>query len=95
MSLSVEKVRHIALLARLALTPEEENSFAEQLGDILDAFVKLDGLDVAGVEPTSHVVDIAEAYRDDAVSNSAATEALLANAPATDGTHVRVPKIIE
>jgi len=95
MSLSVEEVRHIAMLARLALTPEEEEMFAGQLGEILSAFVKLDGLDIAAVEPTAHVVDIADAYRDDAVTNTPATAELLANAPALDGTHVRVPKIIE
>jgi len=95
MSLSVEQVRHIALLARLALSPEEERTFAGQLGHILDAFVKLDALDVSGVEPTAHVVEVADAYRDDVVTNAPATELLLANAPAVDGTHVRVPKIIE
>lgn len=95
MSLSVEDVRHIALLARLALTPEEEQTFAVQLGDILNAFTKLEALDVRGVEPTSHVVDIDASFRDDVVTNVPDPEALLANAPAVDGTHVRVPKIIE
>lgn len=95
MSLSVEDVRHIALLARLALTPEEEQTFAVQLGDILNAFTKLEALDVRGVEPTSHVVDINASFRDDVVTNVPDPEALLANAPAVDGTHVRVPKIIE
>lgn len=95
MSLSVGDVRHIALLARLALTPEEEQTFAVQLGDILHAFTKLEALDVRDVEPTSHVVAIDAPFRDDVVTNSPDPEALLANAPSVDGTHVRVPKIIE
>lgn len=95
MALSPEQVRHIALLARLALTEDEERTFAEQLGEILHAFEKLDALDTNAVEPTSHVVAIDEAYRDDVVTNPPATAELLANAPSVDGTQFRVPKIIE
>ncbi len=95
MALSVDRVRHIALLARLALTEGEEAMFAEQLGEILQAFEKLERVDTSGVEPTAHVVDVADAYRDDRVTNPPAEAALLENAPAVDGTHFRVPKIIE
>lgn len=95
MALSRDQVRHIALLARLALTEEEEQTFAEQLGEILQAFDKLAALDTSDVEPTSHVVEVADAYRDDIVTNPAAVAELLANAPSVDGTHFRVPKIIE
>jgi len=95
MALSAEEVRHIALLARLALTPEEESVFAVQLGEILQSFEKLAALDTSDVEPTAHVVNVADAYRDDVVSNPPAAAELFANAPAVDGTHFRVPKIIE
>lgn len=95
MALSRDQVRHIALLARLALTDDEEQTFAEQLGEILQAFEKLDALDTDSVEPTAHVVAVADAYRDDAVTNAPASSELLANAPSVDGTQFRVPKIIE
>ena len=95
MALSRDQVRHIALLARLALTEEEEQTFAEQLGEILHAFDELAALDTSEVEPTSHVVDVADAWRDDAVTNPPAADALFANAPAVDGTQFRVPRIIE
>lgn len=95
MPLDRDEVSRIASLARLALTPTEEEQLAEQLGDILQAFAKLGSLDVADIEPTSHAVEIADAYRDDVVSNPPSSPALRANAPDVDGTHFRVPKIIE
>jgi len=95
MALSREEVRHIALLARLELSDAEEAAFTEQLGHILEHFEKLAALDVAAVEPTSHVVDMTAAYRDDVVTNPPAPEALRSNAPARDDNFFKVPKIIE
>ena len=95
MSLTREAVRHIALLARLDLSDREEEQFTEQLGHILEHFEKLAALDTAQVEPTTTVVDMAAAYRDDVVSNPPAAEELRANAPARDGDFFKVPKIIE
>lgn len=95
MPLSREEVSKIAMLARLELTDEEAAKFTEQLDHILEYFRKLDSLDTTGVEPTSHVVEIEDAYRDDIVTNPPAGEEMRMNAPAADGTLFRVPKIIE
>ena len=95
MALTRETVRHIALLARLDLSEQEEEQFTDQLGHILEHFEKLAALDTGTVEPTATVVDMAAAYRDDVVSNPPATEELRANAPARDGDFFKVPKIIE
>ena len=95
MALSRDEVRHIALLARLQLSAEDEAAFAEQLGHILQYFEKLGTLDTSAVAPTAHVVDVASAYREDAVTNPPAAEALRANAPARDDNFFKVPKIIE
>jgi aspartyl-tRNA(Asn)/glutamyl-tRNA(Gln) amidotransferase subunit C len=95
MTLSREEVRHIALLARLELSAQEEASFTEQLGHILQYFEKLAALDTQAAEPTAHVVQIEAAYRDDVVSNAPGPEELRANAPARDGDFFKVPKIIE
>jgi aspartyl-tRNA(Asn)/glutamyl-tRNA(Gln) amidotransferase subunit C len=95
MALSRDAVRHIALLARLQLSPEEEAALAEQLGHILQHFETLGALDVSMVEPTAHVVELLDAYRDDVVTNPPAPEALRANAPARDDNFFKVPKIIE
>ena len=85
----------MALLARLALTPEEEESLAATLDGILSYMDKLNELDTAAVEPTAHVQDLETPLRDDVVVNEPAPEALLANAPAREGDFFRVPKIIE
>ena len=95
MALDRNTVRHIALLARLQLTEQEEEQFTEQLGHILEHFEKLAALDTGSVEPTATVVNMAAAYRDDVVSNPPAPEELRANAPARDGDFFKVPKIIE
>ncbi len=95
MPLSVADVRHIALLARLELTAEEETAFAAQLDHILAHFETLKQLDTDTVEPTAHIVDMPTPFRDDVVRNRPAVDALLANAPARDGRFFKVPKIIE
>jgi aspartyl-tRNA(Asn)/glutamyl-tRNA(Gln) amidotransferase subunit C len=95
MPLSVADVRHIALLARLELRAEEESALAAQLDHILSHFEKLKELNTDHVQPTAHIVAMETPFRDDAVTNTPAVEALLANAPARDGRFFKVPKIIE
>ncbi len=95
MAITRDDVRHVALLARLELTEGEENELAEQLDRILGFFEVLEKLDTADVKPTAHITPIDTPFRDDRVTNQPETERWLANAPAADGSHFRVPKIIE
>ena len=95
MKLNREEVRQVATLARLRLTPDEEERLTGQLENILQYMEKLDRLDISGVEPFSHAVDVVNAFREDKVTNHPNAEALLANAPDKDQTFFRVPKIIE
>lgn len=95
MSLTREQVHQVATLARLELGAEEEEHFAGQLGRILEYIERLQQLDTSGVEPTAHIVAIADSLRDDAVTNPPADEALFGNAPAFEDRQFRVPKIIE
>ena len=95
MALSRDAVRHIALLARLELSEQEEITFADQLGHILQYFERLAVVDTDRVEPTAQVADVESAYRDDVVSNPPASDELRANAPARDDNFFKVPKIIE
>jgi aspartyl-tRNA(Asn)/glutamyl-tRNA(Gln) amidotransferase subunit C len=95
MSLTLEQVRHVARLARLSLSPEEEQAYAGQLSAILDAVAQLQSLDVTDVAPTSHA-SLAEALlREDATRESLPPERALANAPAREGTSFAVPRILE
>ena len=93
--ISLEEVRHVALLARLELTAAEEQSLQADLSAILDYIAKLDELDTANVEPTTQVGEAGTPMRTDEVTNAPAPEQMLANAPAREGNFFKVPKIIE
>jgi aspartyl-tRNA(Asn)/glutamyl-tRNA(Gln) amidotransferase subunit C len=95
MKITREQVRHVAALARLELSSEEEERIAGELEAILGYVDKLNELDVANVEPTSHVFDVGAAFREDEVFNRPAVDELLANAPDRWQDFFRVPKIIE
>ena len=97
MSLSLDEVRRIAVLARLELTPDEERLFQGQLSAVLDYVAQLEELDVAGVEPMTHALAEGEraALRADEVLPSLGPQAALGNAPAREGTFFKVPRIIE
>ena len=85
----------MATLARLDLTPDEQEQFAGQLDRILEYMDKLNELDTDGVEPMSHAVDVVNVLRPDRAVNQPRTQALLSNAPARDDDFLSVPKIIE
>ena len=86
-----DDVLHVANLARLALTEEEVERFGEQLNVILEAVGKVAELDLAGVEPTSHPLDLVNVWADDEPEPSLPLEVALANAPEQEDGHVRVP----
>lgn len=95
MALTKEQVRQVALLARLQLTPAEEEKYAQQLGQILGYVERLQKLDVSGVEPMSHAVPMAAFERPDVVVASLTRDEALANAPQRIGEGVAVPRMIE
>jgi aspartyl-tRNA(Asn)/glutamyl-tRNA(Gln) amidotransferase subunit C len=90
-----EDVEHVAELARLELTLGEQEEFIVQLNSILAYFEKLDELDTQGVEPTSHVLPLANVFRDDEVQPSLDRAEVLANAPEESHAFFKVPRIIE
>ncbi len=94
MAISSEDVRHVSRLARLNLSEEELEKFTGQLGDILEYISKLNELDTEGVPPTSHVLEIHNVFRQDAVDQTP-IEHMDRMAPEFEKGHFRVPKIIE
>lgn len=88
-------VKYVAHLARIALTPEEEQKLGAQLGQILGYIEKLKELDVTGVEPTAHAIPLVNVTRPDEVRPSLSHEDALRNAPATVNGLFMVPKIVE
>jgi len=94
MSITTKDVEHIAKLAKLSLSEDEKKSYAKQLGDILEYVEKLDELDTESVKPLSHVMDIANAFREDKPGQSLDQKDALSNAPNSDGEFFKVPKVI-
>jgi aspartyl-tRNA(Asn)/glutamyl-tRNA(Gln) amidotransferase subunit C len=88
-------VKYVAHLARLSLTPEEEQKFGAQLGQVLGYIEKLERVDVSQVEPTAHAVPLVNVTRPDAVRPSVAHHQALRNAPARANGLFLVPKIVE
>ena len=98
MSISREEVIHVARLARLALTEEEIALYAEQLGRILGHADRVTSLDTEGVPPTAQAIALANVFRPDTPGEPApclTQEEALANAPAVEAGHFRVPRILE
>lgn len=95
MAISKEQVEHVAKLARLDLNEEEAQMYTEQLNDILRFAEKLNELDTDGVEPTSHVLPMANVLREDERKPSLPREQVLANAPDQQDGMFRVPPVFE
>ncbi len=76
-----DQVLHVARLAQLELTEEEVGKMAAELSKVLDHIEKIRELDLEGVPPTSHVVDVVNSLRADEPRPSLAAEVALASAP--------------
>jgi len=95
MKITKEEVKQVATLARLELSPQEEDLLTHQLDKIFQYMEKLDQLDTTTVEPLTQIGEITNAFREDCVVNRPATDSLLSNAPAREQNFIKVPKIIE
>lgn len=87
-------VRHVAKLARIALSEEEVVRFGEQLGNLLEHVNVLSELDTASVPATAQVVESRNVERDDDVRPCLPRETVLSMAPQRQGGFFRVPRII-
>ena len=86
-----EEVLHVAQLARLELSDEEVERFRDQLSAILEAVSKVSELDLADVPPTSHPLEIANAWAEDEPRPCLALDDVFANAPDRDDDYFRTP----
>jgi aspartyl-tRNA(Asn)/glutamyl-tRNA(Gln) amidotransferase subunit C len=95
MSLSIDEVAKVALLARLRLSPAELATFTVQLNAIVDYVAQLQALDTKDVEPLAHGVEVRNVFRDDVRGPSLPREAALTNAPKRDAENFLVPAVLE
>ncbi|SFO88300.1 aspartyl/glutamyl-tRNA(Asn/Gln) amidotransferase subunit C [Geodermatophilus dictyosporus] len=93
-ALDRQDIAHLARLARLAVTDEELDRFAGQLGAVLDAVAQVQRADVADVVPTTHAVPLTNVLRADVATPSLPRDAVLAGAPAAEDDRFRVPRIL-
>jgi aspartyl-tRNA(Asn)/glutamyl-tRNA(Gln) amidotransferase subunit C len=95
MSVSNDQVRHIAKLARIAMSDEEIERLTPELNNILGWVEQLGEVDTNGVEPLTAVIDQKLRLRDDVVTEGNIRDEILANAPDAQHGFFAVPKVIE
>ena len=91
MAITREEVLHVAKLASLDLTEDEVERLTAELSAILEAVSKVSELDLAGVPPTSHPLELVNAWDEDEPRPSLPLDDVFANAPSREGDLFRVP----
>ena len=89
-----ETVRHLAELARIALSEDEISRLAGELSAIVDSVEAISKVALDDVVHTSHPVPLGNVFRDDVVGQTLTTEQALAGAPDHDGSRFRVTAIL-
>ena len=95
MSVDTATVRHIAKLARIAVSDAEVRALVPELNNILGWIEQLQEVDVTGIEPMTAVIPNTLRLREDAVTDGGIRERVLANAPVAEHGFFAVPKVIE
>jgi aspartyl-tRNA(Asn)/glutamyl-tRNA(Gln) amidotransferase subunit C len=95
MSVDTATVRHIAKLARIAVSDAEVEALVPELNNILGWVEQLQEVDVSGVEPMTAVIPNTLRLREDLVTDGGKRDAVLSNAPVAEHGFFAVPKVIE
>jgi len=93
-SLTVDHVRHVAKLSRLAISETELDLFRRQLGAVLEYVAKINELQLDGIEPLAHPIGITNQMDDDVSQRGLTEEQVLRNAPAVKDQYFSVPKVL-
>jgi aspartyl-tRNA(Asn)/glutamyl-tRNA(Gln) amidotransferase subunit C len=95
MSVNADTVRHVAKLARIAMSDSEVDALVPELNTILGWVDQLAAVDTEGVEPLTAVIDQKLRLRDDVVNDGDVRDKVLLNAPDAQHGFFAVPKVIE
>lgn len=95
MRLTKEDIESVAHLSRLELSEEEKDKLTGHINKLLENFEKLQELDTTDVEPTSHVIPVANIFREDVVRPSLSVEDVVANGPQVADNCFVVPRVVE
>ena len=93
--IDLKAVHYVAALARIRLQKEEAETFTSQLSKILSYFDSLKKINTESIEPTSHAIPLQNVFRDDAPKQSLTQEEVLALVPKTQGSFVKVQRVID
>jgi aspartyl-tRNA(Asn)/glutamyl-tRNA(Gln) amidotransferase subunit C len=95
MSLTIDDVAKVALLARLRLSPDELAMFTGHLNSIVEFVAQLQEPDTTGIEPLAHGIEVRNVFRDDVLGPALPREKALANAPKRNQEGFLVPAVLE
>lgn len=95
MSFSKEELYHLAKLSKIEIKEEKIDEITQKISDIVDFANALENIDIDGIKPTAHILDIQNVLRKDSVEESFNREVILKNAPAVQGGCISVPKVVE
>ncbi|MDD4363051.1 MAG: Asp-tRNA(Asn)/Glu-tRNA(Gln) amidotransferase subunit GatC [Atribacterota bacterium] len=87
-------VEYVAGLAKLELTEEQKELFVKQFNDILTYFKKLNEVDTENIEPTSHILPLANTFHEDSIKPSLSQEEVMKLTSCTKDGYFKVPKIL-
>ncbi|MGF7161484.1 aspartyl-tRNA(Asn)/glutamyl-tRNA(Gln) amidotransferase subunit C [Rhodoligotrophos appendicifer] len=95
MTVDEKAVRHIARLARIAVTGQEVTALQAELNTILNWVEQLNQVDTTGVEPMTRVVAMEMKKREDVVTDGDRAADVVRNAPISEDNYFVVPKVVE
>jgi aspartyl-tRNA(Asn)/glutamyl-tRNA(Gln) amidotransferase subunit C len=95
MSLTLQDVKRVATLARIAVTDDEAVAYQQQLNGIFGLIAEMQAVDTTGVEPMSHAQELSQRLRDDVVTETDQHEKFQTIAPQVEGGLYLVPQVIE
>ncbi|MDN5927815.1 MAG: Asp-tRNA(Asn)/Glu-tRNA(Gln) amidotransferase subunit GatC [Hyphomicrobiales bacterium] len=95
MSVTIDTVKRVAKLARIAVDDEDARRMTGELNTILGFVEQLNEVDVSGVEPMTSVMPMEMKKRQDVVTDGGKAGDVMANAPAAEENFFLVPKVVE
>jgi len=95
MALTLDDVKRVAHLARIAIDETEARAVLAQLGGVFQLIEQMQAVDTRGIEPMSHALDVVQRLREDLVTESDQHELFQAIAPQVEAGLYLVPRVIE
>ena len=88
-------IERIAELSKLSLSVEQKDDIINQLTNIISSIDIINSLELDDIEPSEHIVDLPDIFREDCIKDSLSIEDTLKNAPQKNETFFKVPKVLE